>query len=229
MVEIEEIQERNLSEQKPRVLIYGTGKHGPEAAQIANELGWHIVGAYNRAGDKVGNDVGLLNNGKAPIGVIVEDCDQVDFGQLDVDLAIVATTDRLADNWPVHERLLSAGVNVVCHGSEGYFPFGRNPEIAEKLDAVAKKNGVTFTGTGVWDHSRIWAGILAAGPCQTIKALHHRSRTRIDISPYTEMVGTGLTVTEFEETIVKNPGPLGGIYSTIPNICLLYTSDAADE
>lgn len=207
-------------ERTPRILIYGAGRHGCEAAAIAHDLGWEVVGVYNRSGSKIGQDAGTVSGQKRPIGVMVEDCDEVDFTQVDADLAIVAMTDRLAQNLPAYERLLNAGFNVICHGSEAYFPHGTDPEAANRIEKLALENGVSFTGTGVWDHSRIWAGILAAGPCKSIDVLRHTSRTRIDIHPYIDLVGIGLTQDQFKETITDKPGPLGGIYRTIPNIVM---------
>ena len=54
-----------------------------------------------------------------------------------------------------YERLMNAGINVICHGAESYFPWGADRQLAERIDAVARRNGVTFTGTGIWDFSRI--------------------------------------------------------------------------
>ncbi|MEO0436713.1 MAG: hypothetical protein AAF098_07385 [Pseudomonadota bacterium] len=204
----------------PKVLIYGAGRHGQEAAWIAHDLGWDVVGAYNRAGDKVGQDIGEVRDGKTPIGVVVEDCEKVDFSKLDVDLAFVAMTDRLANNIQAYERLLGAGINVICHGAESYFPRHSNSEVAARIDEIARANGVTFTGTGVWDHSRIWAGILAAGPCKTITSMTHKSRTQINTNPYIALVGTGVSVEEFERDFALKPGPLGGIYQIIPALVM---------
>jgi 4-hydroxy-tetrahydrodipicolinate reductase len=36
---------------------------------------------------------------------------------------------------------------------------------------MAREKGVTFTGSGIWDMSRIWSGILTAGPCTEITSI----------------------------------------------------------
>lgn len=46
-----------------------------------------------------------------------------------------------------------------------------------EIEALARKNGVTFTGCGIWDMSRIWSGILTAGPCTDISSIHISSLT----------------------------------------------------
>ncbi|MEM6681641.1 MAG: hypothetical protein AAF607_05315 [Pseudomonadota bacterium] len=201
--------------QKPRIVIYGTGLFGTMAAQLVRAHGWPIVAAYNRAGDKVGKDLGVLA-GQDPWGIVVEDSDLADFSKVEADVAIMATTDRLAQNMTGYERMIGAGFNVICHGSEAYFARGIDMALHDKVDALAKAHGVSFLGTGVWDYSRIWAGILVAGPCQSIERLFHKSITNIGESKYTDVVGIGFTRDKFEQTISKVPGPIGGIYKTIP-------------
>tara|TARA_B110000503_G_scaffold142766_1_gene240821 strand:+ start:1654 stop:1899 length:246 start_codon:yes stop_codon:yes gene_type:complete len=52
-------------------------------------------------------------------------------------------------------------------------------QLAAELDVMVKKNGETFTGSGIWDRSRI----LAAGPCTEINSLYHFSITDITGHP----------------------------------------------
>lgn len=162
---------------RPRVAFYGVGQYGSAIAKLAYENNYEIVAAYNRAGQKVGKDLGEFIGLGRDIGIVVEDCDKADYTTLNADIAIVALTDILEKNFVAYERLLNAGVNVGCHGGQSYYPFGCNAELAKKIDEMAKNNGVTFTGSGIWDMSRIWAGILAVGPCTKTTSLYHRSIT----------------------------------------------------
>ena len=57
---------------------------------------------------------------------------------MDADIALVVQTERLSLNFAAYQRLLGAGINVICHGSESYFPQGADPDLAEKIDALAK-------------------------------------------------------------------------------------------
>jgi 4-hydroxy-tetrahydrodipicolinate reductase len=112
---------------------------------------------------------------------------------------------------------LNAGLNVICHGTESYYPFGTDAETAEKIDALAKQNDVTFTGSGIWDMSRIWAGILITGACTQIKSLFHRSLTESGRAGkhLMKVVGIGMTQEDYYEKNVRNPGGVGGMYKTI--------------
>ena len=204
---------------KPRIVIYGTGQYGQHVARFAVQKGWTIVAAYNRAGDKVGQDLGRLAGLGRDLGVIVQDCDTASFESLDADLGVVTMTNLLRVNLPAYERLMNAGLNVLCHGSEAYYPYGNDPVTAAQIDALAKQRGVTFTGSGIWDMSRIWSGILVAGPCTEIRSLFHSSITDVHgqalNAQQARQVGAGMTLAEFEAAGLHK-SPIAKTYKTIP-------------
>lgn len=160
-----------IEKKRPRIVIYGMGQFGQMIARFAFEKGWPIVAAFNRAGPKVGQDVGQLSGLGKDLGVTIQNSETADYGNLDADIAVVTHRDLLKDNIEAHRRLLGAGLNVVCHGVQSYYPKCHDEALAEEIDALAKANGVTFTGSGIWDMSRIWSGILSAGPCTEIKSI----------------------------------------------------------
>ena len=203
---------------KPRIVIYGIGQFGQYIVRFAVQKGWPIVAAYNRAGAKVGQDLGQVAGLGRDIGVIVQDCDTASYDNLDADIGVVVTQNRLSLNLPAYKRLMNAGLNVLCHGSESYYPYGNDPVAAAEIDALAKKNNVTFTGSGIWDMSRIWSGILVAGPCTEIKSLFHSSITDVLRQAKNReqalQVGLGFSVEQFmEKGLHKSPV---ASYKTIP-------------
>ena len=200
---------------KPQVAIYGAGQYALESVRLMHRKGWDIVAAYNRAGEKIGRDIGELA-GIEPLGVLVEDCEDADYGSSGANIAIHSVADRLDYNWPGHQRLLGAGINVICHGGESNFPWGSRPELAGRLDELAKAHGVTFTGTGIWDYSRIWSGLLAAGSASELTGLVHRTLTNGEAAglELLKVCGGTLTLEEFSEL---NEGLLAGIYKTVPH------------
>lgn len=219
---------------QPRLVVYGVGQFGQMIVRLAADKGWPVVAAFNRAGAKVGQDVGRLAGLDRDLGVKVQDCDTADYAGLAADVAIVATGNRLAENLPAYERLLGAGLDVICHGAEAYFPRGTDPATAEKIDALARARGVTFTGGGIWDMSRIWAGIMVAGPCTEIRAMRHSSITDAQRIGLQQMlvVGVGMTAQAYTERMVKAAGAVGGMYKTIPEQVLTamgYTVTRACE
>ena len=208
-----------INPEMPRIVIYGPGFYGKHLVHLAHSKGWPIVAAFNRAGDKVGRDLGRVAEMGEDIGVIVEDCDTADFSKLEADVAFVIINDRLEECQDAHNRLLDAGINVITHCSEAYLPYSINRELAEELDQLARRNKVTFTGTGIWDMSRIWAGILLAGSCAEINGLYHKTLSdlsRASVTILENAFGVGLTRQEFEEQVVNQPGRIGGLYKIIP-------------
>ncbi|MET0986721.1 MAG: hypothetical protein ABW034_15080 [Steroidobacteraceae bacterium] len=212
------------SEKKPRIVIYGVGQYGSHLARFAVQKGWPIVAAYNRAGPKVGQDLGRVIGLDRDLGVKIQDCDTGNYSNLDADIGLVAQTNVLRMNLPAYQRLMNAGLNVGCHGSESYLPYACDPEAAAEIDALAKKNGVTFTGSGIWDMSRIWSGILLAGPCTEIKSLSHSSITdahgQANSLAQARQVGIGMSVAEFQG-LGLDKTRLAISYKTIPEHVLI--------
>ncbi|VWX50151.1 hypothetical protein [Novosphingobium sp. 9U] len=201
---------------KPRLAIYGTGQFGQFITRLAVEKGWEVVAAYNRAGPKVGQDLGRLSGLGRDLGVIVQDCDAADYSTLQADVGIVMVSNLLRENLAGYRRLLGAGVNVLCHGTEAYFPHGNDPELAKEIDAMAKANGVTFSGSGIWDMSRIWAGMLLAGPCTRIERLVHTSITDCTRNGKAQMLFTGVGSTPEQFAGMANYHAVLHTYKTIP-------------
>jgi secondary-alkyl amine dehydrogenase [NAD(P)+] len=209
---------------KPRIVVYGAGQYGQYVTRFAVEKGWPVVAAFNHAGSKVGQDIGRLAGLDHDLGVVVQDCDSANYDNLEADIAVVATTNFLEANIVAYRRLLAAGLNVVCHGGQSYYPYGNNPGIAEEIDTLAKQNNVTFTGGGIWDMSRIWSGILVLGPCTGVTSLFHSSITDIEeqvkVKAHAALIGLGFTVAEFaEKGMTKNP--VARMYATIPEHVLV--------
>ncbi len=212
---------------KPRIALYGIGNYGQMMVRFAAKKGWPIVAAYNRAGAKVGQDIGRVAGLDHDYGVVVQDCDKADYSQLaglGADIGIVTMYDVLKDNFPAYERLLNAGVNVVCHGSESYIPQFADPETAAKIDQLARRNKVTWAGTGVWDMSRIWSLMTVAGVCDEINSIHNVSVTNLE--SFGEVItlgaGVGMTPEEFEVK-VNDPSKNAygrALYKMIPALAL---------
>ena len=163
--------------------------------------------------------------GIGSLGVPIQDCDNADFSKLDCDCAVVTINDSLETNWPAYQRLLGqAGVNVMCLGGQSYYPHSNNPELADRIDALAKARGVSFSGGGVWDASRIWSGLLAVGPCTQINSLYHRSVTDVSRQivsfEQTRRLAVGISEKTFwEEGFDQNY--IGLLYRSIPEHVLM--------
>jgi hypothetical protein len=83
----------------PKVMIYGVGYYASEAVRILVEKGWPIVGAVNRAGPKIGQDLGRLAGLNHDLGIVVQDCEIADYASFGADIALIVQTERLSLNW----------------------------------------------------------------------------------------------------------------------------------
>lgn len=166
-------------ENKPKIAIHGIGNVGCRLIRFCNMKGLEVVAAYNRSGDKVGKDIGTLAGLNKTLGVRVEDVSRARFDQLDANIMLNTAGDYLDQNWPFYERVLGAGINLISHSTQSYNPFFENPGIAEKIDRLAKAKGVTFCGAAIWDSTRIWPAIVAAGTCLEIDSVVHTAHAEI--------------------------------------------------
>ncbi len=218
----------------PRIVIYGVGQYGKRVAEIAVSKGWPILAAVNRSGDKVGRDLGKVAGLDREMGVVIEDCDTADYRAMEADVGVVTMTDWLDINFPAYERLLNAGMNVICLGTQASYPQAANPELAARIEEMAVRNSVSFTGTSVWDMTRVWAGILVASPCTQLRHMRMTSVTNVGQAGVhaLEYVGVGFTQEGFTEHMEAGRGPVGGFYSLVPQQVLRalgYTVTGVDE
>ena len=167
----------NSNDTNPRIVICGIGQYGSMIGRVAIENGYEVVAAFNRAGSRVGQDLGRLAGMDRDTGIVVQDIETADFSNLDVDLGVVVQTNDLKVNMPAYRKLLNAGINVLCMAMESYLPLRQRPEAAAEIDALARQNNVTFSGSGIHDLSRIWTGILATGQCVNLRSIEHSSLT----------------------------------------------------
>lgn len=167
----------NRAPDKPRIVICGTGFYGGLVARIALDVGYEIVGAYNRAGDKIGRDLGEVIGLDRAIGVTVQDIATADLSGTGAHVGICCQSNDLRRDMPTYRKLIEAGIDVISLAMEAYYPIGSDPEAAAEIDALARRHGVTFTGSGIHDMTRIWSGIIAAGQCTDITHIHHESLT----------------------------------------------------
>jgi 4-hydroxy-tetrahydrodipicolinate reductase len=162
---------------KPRVVICGIGLYGGLVSRALKDVGYEIAGAYNRAGPKIGKDLGEATRQDCNYGVIVEDIATADLTKTGAHVGICTQSNDLRVDMPTYKRLMSAGINVISLAMEAYYPFGSDAEAAAEIDAFARQSGVTFTGSGIHDMTRIWSGIIACGQCTMISSIHHESLT----------------------------------------------------
>ncbi|MCD6170593.1 MAG: dihydrodipicolinate reductase [Candidatus Latescibacteria bacterium] len=198
---------------KIRVIHYGVGWIGTEAARLVlRKNGMQIVGALDLDEEKVGSDLGEVINIPERLGVIVSNDAPALFNETEADIVVHTTSSRFEDVYPQIEEIVSAGINVVSSAEEMLVPVFRHPDLAGKLDRLAKAKGVTALGTGVNPGFVMdTLPLFLTSVCHQIRRL--KVKRVVDAStrraPLQRKIGAGLTPKRFREGVSQ--GELGHV------------------
>lgn len=98
---------------------------------------------------EIGRDIGEAA-GLAPLGVAISDVK--DFEQIleerKPDIALDCSLNSIPEIYPHAKGCLERGVNYMPVGICCYYPFLTDPEIAAELDAIGKRTGASYLGSG---------------------------------------------------------------------------------
>lgn len=197
------------------ILQYGLGPIGQEVAHTVctknDEM--TLVGAVDIDPDKVGLDVAdVIGNGLSDTGILVSDDAEQTLADSNPDVVLHTTTsflDGVADQLVQCAR---AGAHVVSSTEELSFPYDRAPELSERLDRVAREEGVVIVGTGVNPgYAMDTLPLMTTGVCTDVRAVH--VERVVDAGqrrePLQAKVGAGLSTETFEQK--KAGGTFGHI------------------
>lgn len=190
-----------------RVVLYGVGAVGSRIAKfLLEKKGIEIVGAIDVAKDKVGRDLGEVLGVDKRLGVVVSDDADAVLSKVKADIVVQATSSFLKNVYSQLEDAIVHGVNVVSTCEELSYPYITNPDLAKKLDELAKNHKVTVLGTGINPGFLMDTLVITlTGACQRVNKikvtrLMNAGTRRI---PFQKKIGAGLTVEEFKEKIEK--------------------------
>lgn len=199
------MQSKNEGERtkKVKVVLYGVGVVGSMIARfLMDKEGLEIAGAIDIAKDKVGRDLGDVLGLEKKVGLLISnDVDDI-LSNNKVDVAVHTTSSYLKDTFPQIASIVKHGVNVVSTCEELSYPYLSEPEIAKKLDALARDHDATILGTGINPGFLMDTLVIAlTAPCkqidriQAVRVMNAATR-RV---PFQKKIGAGLTVEEFRE------------------------------
>ena len=193
--------------EKVRVVLYGVGAMGSRIAKFLLEKeGVEIVGAIDVAEDKVGKDLGEILGLDKQLDVVISNDPDAVFSRVKADIMVHATTSFLKQVYPQIAKALEHRVNVVSTCEELAYPYIAEPELAQKLDELAKKHGVTVLGTGINPGFIMdTLAITLSGVCQKVERIKvtriiNAATRRV---PFQKKIGAGLSVKEFRDRIER--------------------------
>lgn len=143
-----------------KAVVYGVGAMNSIATRLMLEKGVDIVGALARSPEKVGRDLGEVAGLGMRTGVLVENEPDRVLSSREADIAVIAVASYMSDMYEHLRRCAEHGVNAVTISEEALYPWNTSPMEAAELDRLARRNGVTLTGTGHQD--AYWVQLVSA-------------------------------------------------------------------
>jgi len=103
------------------------------------------------------------------------------------DVVVIATTSFLRDVAPDIRLAVESGSNVIVSAEEAAYPWATDRELADELDGLARRHGVTVLGGGLNPGFAFDALVLTAlGPAELVSSI--RVERIVDLSGFGETV-----------------------------------------
>jgi 4-hydroxy-tetrahydrodipicolinate reductase len=134
-----------------KAVVYGVGAMNSIATRMMLEKGVDIVGALARSPEKVGRDLGEVAGLPFKTGVLIDDDPDRVLSSRQADIAVIAVASYMSDMYEHLHRCAEHGVNAITISEEALYPWNTSPMATAELDRLARRNGVTITGTGHQD------------------------------------------------------------------------------
>ena len=192
--------------EKIRVVQYGTRKMSVYTMRYVYEKGGEIVGAIDVNPAVIGKDIGEII-GCEPKNVKVTAVENAEalLTELKPDVVIVTTMSLLSDLENALMLCAKLGINAITTCEEAFFSYNSNPTLSNKIDALAKQNNCTITGSGYQDI--YWGELISAIAASTHNIIKIKGSSSYNVEDYgialAEAHGAGLTLAEFDEKIAS--------------------------
>jgi 4-hydroxy-tetrahydrodipicolinate reductase len=165
----------------------------------------------------VGHDLGEVAGLGYELGVAVNEDPEAVMSQAAADVAIVAVSSYLETMFDHFRMCIEHGANVVTIEEESFFPWCTAPALARRLDALAKRHGVTIMGSGAQDLYWMTLPCALMGAAQRVDSVHGRTTWNVDdYGPeVAQHVQAGSTLEEFESHVEREGWPSFVVRNTV--------------
>ncbi|NIM13955.1 MAG: dihydrodipicolinate reductase [Candidatus Aminicenantes bacterium] len=197
-----------------KILQIGMGPLGQKiSGYILEREGLEITGAVDNDPQKIGKTLRELSAGDLDLPDIhISGSIKPVITKNKPDVAILTTVSRMEQIVNQVEEIVSFEIPVVSTCEELVFPWNTSPQLAERIDKVAKEHNVAVLGTGVNPGFLMdTLPTCLTAVCQkvnTIKITRLQDATYRRV-PFQQKIGVGLTREEYERRI--NQGNFGHV------------------
>ncbi len=180
--------------------IYGLGSIGSAIANSLGTRGIEMAFAVDNDPNKVGKELGSVGGPKGT-GLVVSETLDPDAAR-SCDVVLHSTGSRLAQVFPQIAELLECGCNIISTCEELSYPYLKHPDLARKIDSMARDRRATVLGTGV--NPGFLLDALPAFICKACASVESIEVSRIVEAssrrePLQRKIGLGMDPRTFEE------------------------------
>ncbi|MFC2024194.1 dihydrodipicolinate reductase [Chloroflexota bacterium] len=188
-----------------KAIVYGVGAMGRILPKLLLEKGVNIVGAIDVNPEIVGKDLGEVAGLDYHLNVLINNNPEEVLSKHKADIALVAIFSEMEKMYPYLKMCVESGLNVITTCEEAAYPWTISPELAAKLDKLARDNGVTVTGSGFQDVYEINLISVLSGASHKIESITGREKFNIEeYGPVVlEYYNIGVTKEEYEDWIME--------------------------
>jgi hypothetical protein len=195
--------------EKVRVIVYGVGAMGSRMVRMMlDKEGIEVVGGIDVAEEKVGRDVGEVSGVGKNLGIIVSGQADAILQKTKADIVLHATPISRGMESEIM-KAIEGGLNVITLADVRLtYPWVHWPELGQRVDEAAKRNGVTVLSTGFRPgFIADLVPIVFSGVCASIERIEVRGVVDWTFFgvPTLMRMGFGLTVDEFKKTLGGRP------------------------
>lgn len=189
--------------EKVRMIQWGLGAMGGGMVRLALQReGIELVGVIDRNEKRARKDVGEALELGRTLGIKVNEKPEEVIGKVEADIILIATGSFTEEVFPQIELAVKNKLNVITIAEEMAYPAAGSPDLAKKMNQLAKENGVTILGTGVNPGFILDTLIITlTGGCHEVKKI--KAARVNDLSPFGPTVmrtqGVGTTPEQFKK------------------------------